>query len=59
MAKELNKETKTQVAEEEVKVTEADLDEFEISEEELEDISGGRAPAFVRADYPGFFAKYH
>ena len=59
MAKELNEQTKTQVAEEEIKISETDLDEFEISEEELEDISGGMAPAFVRADYPGFFAKYH
>jgi hypothetical protein len=59
MAKELNKEVKTQVSEEEVKVSEADLDEFEISDEELEDVSGGMAPAFVRADYPHFFAKYN
>lgn len=58
MTNELNKELNNQEAEQDVIITEESLEGFEITEQELEDVSGGLMPAFVRADYPGFFAKY-
>ena len=57
MSEELNKEQKDQKTEPEVNISEDELADFEINEEEMENVSGGMRPAFVRADYPGFFAK--
>jgi hypothetical protein len=58
MSEELNKEQLDQATTEpEVKISEDELADFEITEEEMDEVSGGRAPAFVRADYPHFFAK--
>jgi energy-converting hydrogenase Eha subunit F len=57
MSEELNKDQLEPKTEPEVKISEDELADFEITEEEMDDVSGGRMPAFVRADYPHFFAK--
>lgn len=58
MSEELSKVQLTPNTEAEVKISEDELADFEITEEEMEEVAGGMMPAFVRHDYPHFFAKY-
>jgi hypothetical protein len=59
MAKELNNELQNQKTAQEAQLTEAELDDFEITEEDLEEVTGGQKPTgFVKADYPRIFAKF-